>query len=102
MTSRPYVTARRTLTLLWVLAGITACAAPIPSATPRPTATTEPTVTVCATGCDFAAIQAAIDADATSAGDVIYVADSVHTEAGVIVSKDVTIRGQGAPGTIGP
>ena len=96
------MTARRTLTLLWVLAGITACTAPTPLATPRPTATTEPTVTVCATGCDFATIQAAIVSGATSPGDVIHVADGLHTEAGVIVSKDVTIRGQGAPGTIGP
>jgi pectin methylesterase-like acyl-CoA thioesterase len=48
------------------------------------------TVTVCSAGCDHTTIQAAIDAAATHAGDTIRVLDAIHTEAGVLVDKDVT------------
>jgi hypothetical protein len=58
------------------------------------------TYTVCATGCDFTTIQAAIDDAGVAAGDVIDVTAAVHTEAGIAVSKDVTIQGQGADSTI--
>jgi hypothetical protein len=58
------------------------------------------TYTVCATGCDFVTIQAAINDVGVSAGDVINVMDGVHTEVGITVGKDVTIQGQGADGTI--
>jgi hypothetical protein len=57
-------------------------------------------VTVCATDCDFVTIQAAIDDPSTLPGDFIYVADAIHTEAGITVNKDVTIRGRGAQHTI--
>jgi predicted outer membrane repeat protein len=57
-------------------------------------------ITVCASGCDFATIQTAIDDAATGAGDVIWIADAVHTEQGIEVCKDVTIQGQGAAYTI--
>jgi hypothetical protein len=56
------------------------------------------TDTVCAAGCDFATIQAAIDG--TAEGAIIEITDPVHTEAGIIVNKDVTIRGLGADATI--
>lgn len=84
----------------------TPTAAPTP--TPPPTGTPLPlevppgsnTVTVCAEGCDFTSIQAAIDDPGTLAGHVIYVTDAIHTEAGISVSKDVTLQGRGAAYTI--
>jgi hypothetical protein len=60
----------------------------------------QPTHTVCASGCDFNTIQAALDDEATTEGAIIEVQDSVHTEAGIAVSKDVTIRGLGIDQTI--
>jgi predicted outer membrane repeat protein len=73
-----------------------------PTATPiGPTATPLPaTDTVCAEGCDFTTIQAALDDAGTTAGAIIEVTDSIHTEAGIVVDKDVTIRGLGAGDTI--
>ncbi len=58
------------------------------------------TYTVCAIGCDFTTIQAAIDAVGTVNGDTINVTDATHTEAGITVTKDLTIQGQGASNTI--
>jgi predicted outer membrane repeat protein len=55
---------------------------------------------VCASGCDFATIQAAIDDASTTDGAIIEVTDPVHTEAGIIVNKDVIIRGLGVSDTI--
>jgi hypothetical protein len=55
---------------------------------------------VCATGCDFTTIQAAIDDPDTASGAIIEVTDPVHTEAGIVVNKDITIRGLGADVTI--
>ncbi len=52
--------------------------------------------TVCATGCDFTTIQAAIDDTSVVAGDVINVTDAFHTEFSIVVNKDVTLQGQGA------
>jgi TolB protein len=84
---------------------------PEPSATPTPTGTPIPptptplgptptpqpaTHTVCAQGCDYTTLQDAIDDVAVDAGAVIQVMDPMHTEAGVVVNKDVTIRGLGA------
>lgn len=54
------------------------------------------TYTVCANGCDFTTIQAAIDDASVAVGDVINVTDAIHTEMGIVVNKDVTIQGQGA------
>ena len=82
---------------------------PIPTATPipptrtpiPPTPTSSPaTDTVCASGCDFTTIQAAIDDPSTEDGAIIKVTDPVHTEAGIVVNKGVTIRGLGADNTI--
>jgi predicted outer membrane repeat protein len=74
----------------------------MPTSTPwaRPDAPGTDVVTVCAAGCDFATIQLAIDDAGTDAGDVISVADAVHTEQGIDVLKDVTIQGRGAAYTI--
>ena len=66
-----------------------------PTATPAPA-----TATVCAAGCDFTTIQAAVDAADVAGGAIIEVIDPIHTEAGIVVNKDVTIRGLGAEATI--
>lgn len=55
------------------------------------------TLTVCASGCDATTIAAAIAG--ASAGDTITVTDATHTEAVIIVTKDLTIEGQGAAST---
>jgi predicted outer membrane repeat protein len=55
---------------------------------------------VCASGCDFRTIQAALDHPDTVDGAVIEVTDPVHTEAGIVVDKNVTIRGLGAANTV--
>jgi hypothetical protein len=80
---------------------------PLPSATPAPTTTALPAFTpapadytVCARGCDFTTIQAAIDSERVPNGAILEVADSIHTEAGIMVTRDVTIRGRGAQATI--
>jgi hypothetical protein len=71
---------------------------PEPTATPEPTPTPSPDLTVCASGCDFTSLQAAIDA--AGAGEVIAVLDAIHTEQGITVDQDVTILGQSPEGTI--
>jgi hypothetical protein len=57
-------------------------------------------VTVCAAGCDFVTIQDALDDPGTTAGDIIDITDAIHTEAGILTNKSVTIQGQGADSTI--
>ncbi len=65
-----------------------------------PTPTLPPLFTVCAADCDFDTIQAAIDATDTASDTTIEIVDPLHTEAGIIVHRDVTIRGQGAGETV--
>jgi len=82
---------------------------PVPTETPLPTAIPAPTTTplpvftpaladhkVCANGCEFTKIQSAIDSANVASGAIIEVTDPVHTEPGIIINKDVTIRGLGA------
>jgi hypothetical protein len=67
---------------------------PFPTNTPYPTTQPQtPTITVCSSGCDFQRIQDAIDHPATKDGDIIGVLDEIHTEAGILVSKSLTIQG---------
>jgi hypothetical protein len=54
-------------------------------------------VTVCGSGCDYASIAVALLN--VSAGGTIEVLDAAHTEAGIVVDKDVTIAGLGASDT---
>jgi hypothetical protein len=68
----------------------------MPTSTPIP----NPDLTVCASGCDFSLIQDAIEAAGTGEGIIIGVVDPVHTEAGIMVSKNVIIQGIGAQTTI--
>jgi hypothetical protein len=72
---------------------------PSPTSEPKPTPIPNPDLTVCGSGCDFTTIQDAIDDAGTKAGTIIGVADPVHTEAGILVSKDVIIQGHGAAAT---
>ena len=69
---------------------------PAPTLTPIPI----PDVTVCASDCDFTSIQEAIEAESTQAGTIIGVEDAVHTEAGILVGKNIVIQGRGAEKTI--
>jgi hypothetical protein len=72
---------------------------PTPVVTSTSTPIPNPDITVCADGCDFQSIQAAIDDENTQAGAIIGVEDPVHTEASILVSKDVIIQGKGAKET---
>ncbi len=57
------------------------------------------THTVCASGCDYTTIQAAVDA--AQSNDIIEIMDAVHTESNIIISnKSLTIKGQGQNETI--
>jgi hypothetical protein len=71
---------------------------PSPTPTPEPTPTAEPSTTVCASGCAFTTLQAAVEA--AGSGDVLGVLDAVHTEQGIVLDKDLTILGQSPDGTI--
>ena len=86
-------TIQLTIILISLLALLVACYEIIPT---TPTATPAPDVEVCAAGCDFTTLQAALDADSTDPGAVIVVRDAVHTEVDIQVHKSVTIQGQGA------
>ena len=55
------------------------------------------TFTVCSSGCDYITIQLAINA--ANDGDFIDVLDEIHTEKGILINKDVLIRGQGIGST---
>jgi Tol biopolymer transport system component len=66
-----------------------------PSATPRPA-----THSVCATGCDFDTIQAVVDSPALGTDVVVELRDPIHTEPGIIIDRNITIRGMGAESTI--
>lgn len=54
--------------------------------------------TVCLVGCDYISIQAAVNG--ALAGDTILILDPIHVEAGVSVSKNLIISGQGQAATI--
>ena len=55
------------------------------------------TYTVCATGCHFTTLQIAIDSSMVLAGDTLSITDSIHTEKGIVVRKNLTIQ-SGRPG----
>ena len=104
----PTQTARPTHTAT-PLPTATATRTPTPTATPPtptpipPTATPLPaTHTVCASGCDFDTIQAAVDATGRTGDAIIEVTDGIHAEAGITVREGmtVTIRGLGTAATV--
>lgn len=51
-------------------------------------------------GQDFTTIQEAINSSSVTNGDTIFVVDAVHTESGILLSKNLVIKGQGKNKTI--
>ena len=89
-------TPKPTLTKLSTQPVVPASPTPLPTNTPYPTSLPQPpTITVCASGCDFKTVQEAINDPGTQDGDIIGILDEVHTEAGILVSKSITIQGLG-------
>ncbi len=74
----------------------------LPSSTPlSPTSTPLPaTDTVCAAGCDYTSIQAALDDPSLPMDAIIEIRAGIHTEAGIVVDQNITIRGFGPDQTI--
>jgi hypothetical protein len=58
------------------------------------------TWTVCASGCAYTSIKAAIAAPTTLDGDTLAIAAGVYTEAGITVNKSLTLQGEEAATTI--
>jgi pectin methylesterase-like acyl-CoA thioesterase len=56
--------------------------------------------TVCASGCDYSSIQAAIAASTTHNGDTLAIGAGTYTEAGMTVNKSPTLQGEDADTTI--
>ena len=56
--------------------------------------------TVCASGCDYSSIKAAIAASTTLDGDTLAIAAGTYTEAGITVDKSLTLQGEDAATTI--
>jgi predicted outer membrane repeat protein len=76
-------------------------ASPSPTATPylRPTSTPihQPNpveiFTICQLGCDFATIQSALDSEVVPANSLLKIIETIHTEKGILVYKNVIIEG---------
>jgi hypothetical protein len=86
---------------------------PLPTLTPMPVPPTtvplpipeldlneQPDLTVCAAECSFNTIQAAIDQISGDETVTIDILDPIHTEAGIVIEKNVIIRGFGMDQTI--
>jgi hypothetical protein len=58
------------------------------------------TWTVCASGCDYPSIKAAIAAPTTLNGDTLAIAAGTYTEPGILVHKSLTLQGEDAASTI--
>ena len=58
------------------------------------------TWTVCASGCDYTSIKAAIAAPTTVDGDTLAIAAGTYTEPGIVVDKSLTLQGEAAATTI--
>jgi hypothetical protein len=58
------------------------------------------TWTVCASGCTYTSIKAAIAAPTTVDGDTLAIAAGVYTEPGILVDKSLTLQGEDAATTI--
>ena len=107
-TMRSNATSLIALILIMFLMGCSTTPLPSPTAAPTstpipplPTAALNPiAAAVSINDHQFATIQAAIDDAGTSDGDTIVISKGAHTEAGIIVHKNVTIMGQGADDTI--
>ena len=73
-----------------------------PTQTPFPPTTTPlpATHTVCRNMCNYTTVQAAVDGVGSAEGVIIEITDPIHTESGIVINKDLTIRGQGADATV--
>ncbi len=69
--------------------------APVAAQDPPPTPTPTHSVTVCATGCDYATLAAALSAGA----DELLLSDPLYEAAGLIIDRRVVIHGPSAGGT---
>ena len=58
------------------------------------------TWTVCASGCDYTSIKAAIAAPMTLEGDTLAITAGTYTEPGILVDKSLTLQGEDAATTI--
>jgi hypothetical protein len=58
------------------------------------------TWTVCASGCDYSSIKAAIAAPTTLDGDTLAIAAGTYSEAGIAVNKSLTLQGEDVATTI--
>src|SRR5882724_11227231 len=58
------------------------------------------TWTVCASGCDYSSIKAAIAAPTTVDGDTLAIAAGTYTEPGITVTKSLTLQGEDRATTI--
>jgi predicted outer membrane repeat protein len=58
------------------------------------------TWTVCASGCDYSSIKAAIAAPTTLNGDTLAIGAGTYTEAGIRVTKSLTLQGENTVSTI--
>ena len=58
------------------------------------------TWTVCASGCDYSRIKAAIAAPTTRDGDTLALAAGTYTEPEIVVNKSLTLQGEGATTTV--
>jgi predicted outer membrane repeat protein len=58
------------------------------------------TWTVCASGCHYTSIKAAIAAPTTGDGDTLAIAAGTYTEPGIVVNKRLTLQGEEAATTI--
>jgi pectin methylesterase-like acyl-CoA thioesterase len=58
------------------------------------------TWTLCASGCDYTSIKAAIAAPTTLDGDTLAIGAGIYTEAGITVDKNLTLQGEAAATTI--
>jgi hypothetical protein len=75
-----------------------------PTAFPLPTSSAnlerEPDLTVCAAGCDYVSIQIAINHASREALAIIEIRDPIHTEAGIVIDRNVVLRGLGMGETV--
>jgi hypothetical protein len=81
----------------WPVALLVGLALSLGCITRSPAATTW---TVCASGCDYTSIKAAIAAPTTVDGDTVAIAAGVYTEPGITVNKSLTLKGAGVSSTI--
>src|SRR5262245_42269087 len=92
----PLVLNSRRRPQLWLGAQLVGLTLSLGLANGVPAATTW---TVCASGCDYGSIKAAIAAPTTLAGDTLAIGVRTYTEPGIVVNKTLTLQEAGAAST---